>query len=80
MIDLVTVASATEVLELDLGKCNGYGNCVFAAPEMFELDLASNQPVLLQQSWSDADRAALADAVADCPAAALALRKRDESA
>ena len=80
MTDLVTVASPTEVLELDLDKCNGYGNCVFAAPDMFELDLASNQPVLLQQSWSDADRAVMAAAVADCPAAALKLRRLDQPA
>lgn len=73
----VTVSSPSEVLELDLDKCNGYGNCVFAAPTMFELDLASNLPVLLKQEWSQADRADLAAAVADCPAAALRLRPHD---
>lgn len=74
--NLVTVASASEILELDLDRCSGYGNCVFAAPDMFELDLSSNLPVLLKDEWSDADRASLEAAVADCPAAALKLRRR----
>lgn len=78
MANLITVSSSTEVLELDLEKCNGYGNCVFAAPEMFELDLASNQPVILQSEWSDAERLTMASAVADCPAAALRLRRRED--
>ncbi|GEM_PF-414766 len=77
MTDPITVSSPSEVLELDLDKCNGYGNCVFAAPEMFELDLASNVPILLKAEWSDGEREALAAAVADCPAGALRLRKRD---
>lgn len=75
--DLVTVSSPSEDLELDLGKCNGYGNCVFAAPDMFDLDLASNRPVLLQEEWTDGDRAALVAAVDDCPAGALVLRRRE---
>jgi ferredoxin len=78
MADLVTVSSTSEVLELDLGKCNGYGNCVLAAPGMFELDLASNVPVLLQDEWDDGQRAELAAAVADCPAAALRLHPRGD--
>ena len=73
----MSVSSSSEVLELDLGKCNGYGNCVFAAPGMFDLDLASNLPVLLQDEWSEEDRASLVAAVADCPANALALRPRE---
>lgn len=78
MANLVKVSSPTEVLELDLEKCNGYGNCVFAAPEMFELDLASNIPTLLKDEWADAERATLASAVADCPAGALRLLKRED--
>lgn len=77
-VDIVRVSSPTETLELDLGKCNGYGNCVFAAPDMFELDLASNLPILLQDEWSDSERATMAAAVADCPAAALRLVPRGE--
>jgi ferredoxin len=80
MADVITVSSPTETLELDLGKCNGYGNCVFAAPEMFELDLVSNVPVLLADRWEPAQRAAMVAAVGDCPAAALRLYPRDEPA
>lgn len=76
MANVVTASSASETLELDLDKCNGYGNCVFAAPEMFELDLDSNLAILLRDEWTDAERADLAAAVADCPAAALRLFKR----
>lgn len=78
MAKLITVSSPTDVLEVDLEKCNGYGNCVFAAPEMFELDLASNVPVLLKDEWAESERATLASAVADCPAHALRLLKRED--
>jgi ferredoxin len=79
MAELVTVASDSEVLELDLDQCNGYGNCVFAAPQMFELDLASNVPSVLKDRFVDGDRADLVAAVADCPAVALRLRRRDDA-
>ncbi|GAA4392255.1 ferredoxin [Tsukamurella soli] len=77
MANRVTVSSPTETLELDLERCNGYGNCVFAAPDMFELDLVSNLAVLLREDWSDDERATMAAAVADCPAAALRLVPRE---
>lgn len=80
MTEPITVSSPTEVLEVDLDKCNGYGNCVFAAPDMFELDLASNLPILLKDEWSDSERESMATAVADCPAGALRLSKRDTPA
>ncbi|NYI80390.1 ferredoxin [Nocardioides panzhihuensis] len=78
MTNPITVSSATEVLELDLDKCNGYGNCVFAAPELFELDLASNLPLFLKQEWTEAEHATVAGAVADCPANALRMYKRGD--
>lgn len=77
MANVVTASSPSETLELDLDKCNGYGNCVFAAPEMFELDLDSNLAILLREDWTDTERADLAAAVADCPAMALRLYRRD---
>jgi len=78
MTNLVTVSSPTEVLELDLDKCNGYGNCVFAAPEFFELDLASNLPLFLKGEWADTERATVSAAVADCPANALRVYERED--
>lgn len=36
---VVASGSPTEILELDLTKCSGYGNCVLAAPELIELDM-----------------------------------------
>lgn len=78
MTNLVTVSSPTEVLELDLDKCNGYGNCVFAAPELLELDLASNLPLFLKQEWSQAERATVVAAAADCPANALRVYERED--
>jgi ferredoxin len=76
MASLITIRSPSQVLELDLDKCNGYGNCVFAAPDLFELDLASNVPVFRKEQWSDQELPAAAAAVADCPARALRLYQR----
>ncbi|GAA1863548.1 hypothetical protein GCM10009836_49890 [Pseudonocardia ailaonensis] len=77
---LVRSSSTTEVLELDLDRCSGYGNCVFAAPALFDLDLGSNVAVLVKDTWDEGERAAVAAAVGDCPAHALRLRDREHRA
>lgn len=78
MPNLVTASSETEVLELDLDKCAGYGNCVFSAPQLLDLDLVTNLAVFVKQEWSEQERSSVAAAVADCPAAALRLYRREE--
>ncbi|MCH6163834.1 ferredoxin [Streptomyces marispadix] len=61
--------------------CDGYGNCVFAAPAYF--DIGSDGSVkVLQHEIADGDRPKVEHAVAECPAAALAIvaAATDESA
>jgi ferredoxin len=50
---------------VDTGNCDGYGNCVLAAPDVFGLD-DSGKVVVLDPETRDA--AAVKQAVRDCPA------------
>ena len=59
-------------IRLDLARCQGYGNCVFAAPQVFDLDDAGKAVVLVEDP-TDEHIAAVRDAVADCPARAIEL-------
>ncbi|MBD0423654.1 ferredoxin [Streptomyces sp. NPDC052309] len=61
---------------LDLGKCQGYGNCVAADEAHFDLD-DSGLVVLLDDKVSEADRERVAAAVRSCPADALWLVEND---
>jgi ferredoxin len=59
-------------LTVDLSRCQGYGNCVSAAPELFDLDDSGMAVVLIAEP--DAERAAAAQsAVRVCPVAAIVL-------
>ncbi|MFJ9381822.1 ferredoxin [Streptomyces sp. NPDC101455] len=55
---------------VDLGKCQGYGNCVLSGPEIFDLD-DNGKVVVLDPSGFDAATARIA--VRSCPAHALEL-------
>lgn len=58
----------------DLTKCQGYANCVVAAPDLF--DLSSEELVVVLKKDIDAsERPAAEEAVAACPAAALRLEE-----
>lgn len=61
------------VVTADLSVCQGYGNCVIAADDHFDLD-DSGVVVLLKATVADADRERVGQAVRSCPVAALALR------
>jgi ferredoxin len=58
---------------LDLDTCQGYANCVMVAPEVFDIDDATGQAVLLQERPDESQRAAVEDAVRQCPTEALSL-------
>ena len=59
---------------IDTSLCNGYGNCAFSAPDVFDIDLASNLAVLRDDVDLDqADAHALHEAAADCPVQAIRL-------
>jgi ferredoxin len=51
--------------------CIGSGNCVFAAPEVFDQDDDEGLVVLLTAEVGPQDADAVRDAVAHCPSGAL---------
>jgi ferredoxin len=60
-------------VHLDADLCNGYGNCVMAAPGVFDLDQETNIAHVRPGRIADSDLAAAQEAEADCPARAIRL-------
>lgn len=58
---------------LDYELCEGHGECVVAAPEIFDLDEDGEKAVLLQEEPGEELRAQATEAVKICPIAALRL-------
>lgn len=58
-------------ITLDAELCLGYGNCVVEAPDLFDLDPARNQAVVLDPTPEEPMRESAERAVRICPAAAL---------
>lgn len=58
-------------ITLDREKCDGYGNCVFVSPKVFDLD-ADNRAVLLTTEIDDSNEESVALAIAECPMRAIA--------
>jgi ferredoxin len=54
----------------DLEKCEGYANCVAAAPEIYDID-DDGKVVLLQVDVDEAKRDDVEEAVRTCPVSAL---------
>ncbi|MFW3168561.1 ferredoxin [Geodermatophilus sp. CPCC 206100] len=61
---------------VDPARCSGHGNCVAAAPDLFDLDDDTDIAAPRKSRYAEADRSRILDAVTDCPAAAIAV---DES-
>lgn len=60
-------------IDIDQATCNGYGNCVLAAPEVFDLDLETNIAIV-REGHAEDDEAVL-EAEADCPVRAIKLSR-----
>jgi len=60
------------VLKADFEACQGYANCVVAAPEVYDID-DDGVVVLLKDEISDAERAKVQEAVNSCPVSALSI-------
>jgi len=60
------------VLKADFEACQGYANCVVAAPEVYDID-DDGTVVLLKQEISDDERAKVDEAVKSCPTSALSI-------
>ncbi len=60
---------------IDQQKCVGAGQCVFAAPEVFDQRDEDAIVVLLDDDPPESERANISDAIAACPVAAIAFEK-----
>jgi ferredoxin len=58
---------------VDLDTCQGYANCVVAAPEIFDIDDEKGTAIVLLETPQDSLRAAAEDAVRQCPTEAITL-------
>ncbi|MQA11627.1 MAG: ferredoxin [Pseudonocardiaceae bacterium] len=54
----------------DIGKCEGYANCVVAASDVYDID-DDGKVVVLRDTVEESDRAKVDEAVRSCPAAAI---------
>jgi ferredoxin len=55
--------------------CQAYGNCLLAAPDVFDLDEERNVAFVLQSKLSPDTRPAVEEAVRSCPVLALTLHE-----
>lgn len=58
---------------VDLGLCQGYGNCVSAAPDFFDLNDSGQADVRRETVESDEDIATVRGAIPLCPMSAISL-------
>jgi ferredoxin len=60
------------VLKADFGACQGYANCVDAAPEVYDID-DDGVVVLLKSEITDDERPRIEEAARSCPVNALTI-------
>ena len=60
------------VLKADFGACQGYANCVDAAPETYDID-DDGVVVLLREEISPEERPRIEEAARSCPVNALSI-------
>ena len=56
----------------NLKICEGFANCVVAAPDLFDLD-DEDKVIVLQADLDDAERSRVDEAIRSCPVAALTI-------
>jgi ferredoxin len=69
----------TDEILADRGLCDGYGNCVFVAPEIFALD-DQDRVVLLRTTADPGSCDEIMLAIAECPTRALTLVRHESAA
>jgi ferredoxin len=62
------------VLKADFQACQGYANCVDAAPEVYDID-DDGVVVLLRKQISDEERPRIEEAARSCPVSALTIEE-----
>jgi ferredoxin len=60
------------VLKADFGACQGYANCVVAAPGVYDID-DDGVVVLLKEHITDEERPRIEEAARSCPVSALTI-------
>lgn len=66
-------AQATPQIEIDIDRCMGAGQCVFAAPHHFDQDEETGLVIVLRDDVTDDDRASIVEAIRECPVQAIKL-------
>ena len=61
---------------VDLNRCQGYGQCVFLAPTVFEL--RGEETLMYDPGPEETQRLPVIRAAAACPVQAIRLQKADE--
>ena len=61
---------------VDLNRCQGYAQCVFLAPDVFEL--RGNEALHFDGNPDDAERLRVLRAAAACPVQAIQVEQLDE--
>lgn len=62
-------------VEIDLSRCQGYGNCVTAAPDVFDIDDEGQAFLLVEESMPDEELARMKAAAAVCPVTAITVNE-----
>jgi len=60
------------VLKADFEACQGYANCVDAAPEVYDID-DDGVVVVLREQITDEERPRIEEAARSCPVSALTI-------
>ncbi|MBA3279389.1 MAG: ferredoxin [Geodermatophilaceae bacterium] len=60
------------VAKADFEACQGYANCVMAAPTVYDID-DDGTVVLLKEQISEEERSKVEEAVKSCPVSALSI-------
>lgn len=64
-------------VSVDLTRCQGYGNCVAAAPEVFDLDESGLALLLVEEPGAE-QAATVRNAERMCPVAAIAVQEAED--
>ena len=61
------VIRAMPEIELDIGSCCGFGNCVLVCPDVFSVDADTNRVKLIGKATDTDTLAKVHRAAAECP-------------
>ncbi len=68
---MTTVAAGRLRIEVNRDRCAGHGQCLLAAPTVFDVDEKAHEVIVLDPEPAEELRAAVQRAVSMCPMGAL---------